>query len=204
MEMKSKALAGVLVLAAVLFFVFTEGSGSGNLVRISGSGPLLGRSNAPVTIVVFGDYQCKYTKQFFDEAYPRLKESYIDTGKVNLVYRQYPVHGGTWDAANAALCAHDQGKFWPYNSIIINREKEWSQEGKDTFKEYANELGLDAGVFSDCLEKDKHRAQAQKDFNDGKELGVSGTPTFFINGVIIKGFVPFERFESVLSKFRFI
>lgn len=203
MEMKSKALAGVLVLAAVSFFVFIEGSGSGNLVQISESDPILGQRDAPVAIVMFGDYQCRYTKQFFDEAYTKLKEEYIDTGRVKLVYKQFPVHTGTWDAANAALCALDQGKFWPYNSIILNREREWSQEGTSSFKEYADELGLDSEAFYDCLEKDKHHAQVQKDFSDGKELNVSGTPTFFINGIVIRGIVPFENFERVLLKFRY-
>lgn len=203
MELKSKVLAGVLVLAAVSFFVFIEGSGSGNVVQISGSGPLLGQNDAPVTIVVFGDYQCKYTKQFFDEVYPQLKESYIDTGKANLVYRQYPVHGGTWDAANAALCAHDQGKFWSYNSIILNREDEWSQEGNASFNKYANELNLDEKIFLNCFEQNTHRVQIENDRSEGKELDVSGTPTFFINGIVIKGHVPFEEFESVLLKFRY-
>ncbi len=183
--------------------MFAGRPGSANYVRISDSDPILGRSDAPVTIVVFGDYQCGYTKQFFDEIYPQLKSKYIDEGKVKLVYKQFPLKEGTRDASEASLCANDQGKFWSYIDIILDRKKEWNQEGNTAFVKYAGELELNENAFSNCLDQHLHRSDIEKDYAYGQELEVSGTPTFFINGLRIRGIIPLEDFENVLSKFRY-
>lgn len=199
----SYVLLALLVLSAVLFFTFTGRPGSGNFIQISDSDPVLGRNDAPVTVVIFGDYQCGYTKQFFDEIYPKLKEEYIDKGKVKLLYKQFPVHNEVWFAGEVSLCAHDQGKFWPYISILFDRMKEWSQDNT-TFVRYANELGLDENTFLNCLNQHKYRDRVEEDYAYGRELSVSGTPTSFINGLMIKGATSVEEFESVLLKFSYI
>jgi len=206
MKFKSKmsyGLLALLILVAILFFVFAGRFGSGNVVQISESDPILGRGDAPVTFVVFGDYQCGYTEQFFDEIYSQLKSEYIDTGKVRLVYKQFPLKEGTRSAAEASLCANEQGKFWSYVPFILERKEEWSQEGNTAFVRYAKELGLDENTFSDCLDQHKYRVQVENDYDEGRRLAVSGTPTFFINGLVISGVVPLGEFEDILSKFSY-
>ncbi|MCK4335457.1 MAG: DsbA family protein [Candidatus Aenigmarchaeota archaeon] len=207
MKFKSKMSYGLLtllILVAILFFVFAGRFGSGNFVQISESDPTLGRSDAPVTFVVFGDYQCGYTKQFFDEIYSQLKSEYIDIGKVRLVYKQFPLKEGTHSAAEASLCANEQGKFWSYVPLILERGEEWSQEGNTAFVRYAKELGLDENTFLNCLGQHKYRTQVENDYDEGKRLDVSGTPTFFINGLMIRGTVSLEDFEDILSKFSYV
>ncbi|UCC91726.1 MAG: DsbA family protein [Candidatus Aenigmatarchaeota archaeon] len=203
MKLEFKILYGLLAVAAVLFFMLAGRPGTGNYVKISEYNPVLGQEDAPVTFSVFGDYKCSYTKQLFEEVLPQLKESYIDTGKVKLVYKHLVAHEESKIAAEASLCAHDQGKFWPFVSIILENTEEWSQGGNITFDKYANELGLDENAFSDCLDQHSHRIHVEKDYDEGKELGVSGTPTFFINGMKIEGLIALEKFKDVLSKFTY-
>jgi protein-disulfide isomerase len=203
MKLEFKILYGLLAVVAVLFFMFAGRPGTGNYVRISEYNPVLGQEDAPVTFAVFGDYQCSYTNQFFEEVLPQLKESYIDTGKVKLAYKHFPTPEESKIAAEASLCAHDQGKFWPFVSLVLENREEWSQEGNMNFDKYANEIGLDENTFSDCLDQHSHRIHVEEDYNEGNELGVSGTPTFFINGMKIEGLIPFEKFKDVLSKFTY-
>lgn len=201
MKLEFKILYGLLAVIAVLFFIFAGRPGTGNYVKISEYNPVLGQSDAPITFAVFGDYQCGYTKQFFEEVFPQLKESYIDTGKVKLVYKHFPVREESKIEAEASLCAHDQGKFWPFVSLLFEKREEWSQEDNITFDKYVNELGLDENTFSNCLDQHSHRAHVEEDYDEGSELGIPGTPTFFINGMKVEGFLPFEDFEALLSKF---
>lgn len=190
-----------MVAVAVLFFMFAGRLGSGNYVRISDSDPFLGQSDAPVTVVVFGDYQCGYTKKFFKELLPELKESYIDTGKVRLIYKQISSDEETRIDAEALLCAQDQGKFWPFVSLFLDKMEEWGHGDNETFNKYAAELGLDESEFFGCLNQHKYRTQVLQDSDEGKRMHVSGTPTFFINSLKIEGVLPFEEFENILSKF---
>lgn len=194
----------LLILVAVLFFVFAGRFNSDNFVQISESDPTLGRSDAPVTFVVFGDYRCVYTKQFFNESYSQLKSEYIDTGKMRIVYKQFPLGEGTRSVEEASLCANEQGKFWSYIPFIFERGEEWSQEGNTAFVRYAKELGLNENTFSDCLEQHTYLAQVENNYDEGRRLAVSGTPTFFINGMMINGVVPLEEFEDILSKFSYV
>jgi protein-disulfide isomerase len=204
MELKLSMLGGLVVIVGILFFIFAGGSGPGNYVRISDSDPVLGRDDAPVTVVVFGDYRCGYTEKFFEELLPQLKEAYIDTGKVRLVYKQISDEEESRIEAEASLCAHDQGKFWPFVSLLFDKKEEWGRGENETFDEYVNELGLDEDEFSACLKNNAHRTQIEQDFDEGKRLGVSGTPTFFINSLKVEGVLPFGEFEDILSKFSYI
>lgn len=203
MKLKLKVLGGLLVVIAVLFFIFTSKSVSGDFIQISEYNPILGQSNAPVTIAIFGDSMCGYTKKFFEDVFPQLKESYIDTGKVKFVYKQFPPSDKSKIEAGALLCANDQGKFWPFISLLFEKRGEWEQEDNATFNKYTSELGLNKNIFLNCLDQHLHRMHVEEDYNEGIKLDVSKTPTFFINSRMIVGMNSFEDLEDILSKFAY-
>ncbi len=165
--------------------------------------PVLGDPNAPVTIIEFSDYQCPFCRRFWQQTLPLIKQNFIDTGKVKLVYRDFPLnfHQYAQKAAEAAECAGEQGKYWEYHDILFERQSEWSTQGVQKFKDYAAELGLDLEQFSSCLDSGKYAQEVQKDYQDGVSYGVQGTPTFFINGVKIVGAQPYQTFETVINQF---
>lgn len=161
--------------------------------------PIKGNKNAPITIIEFSDYQCP----FCTRAEPTIKqvlETYKD--KVRFIYRDFPLgfHQYAQKAAEASECADEQGKFWEYHDLLFEKQSEWSSEGITKLKEYALNLGLDAKQFNECLDSGKMASEVQKDFNDGQQAGVSGTPAFFINGRLVSGAQPFSAFKQVIDE----
>jgi len=154
-----------------------------------------GGAKAPVTIVEFSDYQCPFCKRGEDSV-QKVVETYGD--KVRIVFRDYPLpfHPQARPAAEAANCAHDQGKFWEYNKKLFANQGSLSETN---YKAWAKELGLDTAKFDECLAKKTHSAKIDKDIADGAAAGVNGTPAFFINGRSLSGAQPFEKFKEVID-----
>jgi protein-disulfide isomerase len=121
-------------------------------------------------------------------------------GNVRLVHKDLPLeslHPQARQAAEAARCAHEQGKFWEYHDkLYANSPK----AGADELKSYAKEVGLDVDLFDRCLASGKYKAVVQQDLKEGAQLGLTGTPTFFINGREISGNQPFEAFEAIIDE----
>ena len=143
-----------------------------------------GSKDAPVAIVEFSDFQCPYCKA----VQPAVNEI-IDRypGKLKWVFRDFPIEGlhpTAPKAHEAARCAGEQGKFWQYHDLLFERSPSHSPE---QLKQYARELKLDSPVFSQCLESGKYQAEVARDVEEGTRLGVSGTPTFVINGRFVEG-----------------
>jgi len=161
--------------------------------------PVKGSKDAPVTIIEFSDFQCPYCGRFYQQTLPLIEENYIKTGKVKIVYRDFPLsfHQYAQKAAEAAECAHEQGKFWEYHDKLFENQNALDVA---SLKQYASELGLDAQKFNDCLDSGKKASEVQKDFNDGSMYGVSGTPTFFINGIPLVGAQPYSVFEQIINQ----
>jgi len=159
----------------------------------------LGNANAPVKIVEFSDYQCPFCARFYSDTLPDLKKNFIDTGKAKFVYRDFPLsfHKEAQKAAEATECAEEQGKFWEMHDKIFENQ---GAIGVDSLKTYASELGLDTNQFNSCLDSGKYASEVQKDFSDGKAAGVSGTPTFFVNGKKLVGAQPYEAFEQIINQ----
>lgn len=159
--------------------------------------PAWGPANAPVTIVEFSDYQCPYCKLFYDETLPQIRQTY--EGQIRFVYRDFPlarIHPHSQKAAEASECADDQGRFWNYHDLL------WANQTAldvDSLKAYAAQLGLDAATFDDCLDSGKNAQEVQNDYSDGVSYGVTGTPTFFINDVELKGANPFSVFQQAIE-----
>ena len=153
-----------------------------------------------MTIIEFSDFQCPFCGRFFEQALPQIEEGYIKSGKVKLVYRDFPlesIHPQARPAAEAAQCAHEQGKFWAFHDKLFANQQQLSAEN---YKKWAAELGLNAATFNDCVDKKKYAAEVSKDLADGSAAGVQGTPAFFVNGRVLEGAQPFAAFEAVIEE----
>ena len=166
--------------------------------------PMLGDPEAPVLIVEFSDYQCPFCRRFEVETMPQLIQAYVDTGKVRLTFRDFPltqIHANALPAALASECADEQGSFWPYHDLLFARQSDWAQSNdiKTTLVQYAVELALDESAFSACLRENRYLEEVQHDFSEGVSYGITGTPSFFINGKKLVGAVPFSEFQSAID-----
>jgi protein-disulfide isomerase len=173
--------------------------------------PIRGDPNAPITIVEFSDFQCPFCARFHLQTLPLLLEEYIDTGKVNLVYRDFPIqsiHPNALPAAVAAECANEQGKYWEYHDTLFEKQNSWNRLDSNTvistFSQYATDIGLEQQQFDSCLDSGKYLEEVQGDLSDGKDYGITGTPGFFIGNdeigfVKINGAQPFDSFQRVID-----
>jgi protein-disulfide isomerase len=164
--------------------------------------PTLGSADAPVTIIEYSEYLCPYCRRFALETFPQVREEYVDTGKVKFIFRDFPVHGQpSVVMAVVAECAADQGKFWEMQEFLWGRSDEWSQSEDllATLQGYADELGLDSDEFTTCLTEGSPVDRIIEDYNLGIQDGVTGTPSFLINGTPITGALPFEEFQKVID-----
>ncbi len=162
-----------------------------------------GDENAPVTIVEFTDYECPFCKSYVDETMGSIISDYVDTGKVKYVVRDLPLgfHASAVSAAMSARCANDQGQFTGMHGLIFEGQEEWSLgEADKIFKGYASELGLDGGVFNECLDSEKYADAVEADSQLAAKYGANGTPSFFINGKMLVGAQPYEAFVEAIEE----
>lgn len=157
--------------------------------------PARGPEDAPVVIVEFSDFHCPYCQRFETETVPQILEEYGD--QVRLVYRDFPVVGGEVHAL-AAECADQQDAFWPYHDALFADTRGFSS--LDDFLALAEELDLDTDAFSQCIESEETQAEIVNDYQDGRSYGVTGTPTFFINGKRLIGAQPFAQFAAIIDE----
>jgi protein-disulfide isomerase len=167
--------------------------------------PSIGSADAKVTIVEFSDFQCPFCRAFFEDTYAQLKKTYIDTGKARLVFRHFPLsfHPAAKPAALAAQCANDQSKFWQYHDkIFIEQAKKGNgtvEFGSTELKLWASQLGLNMETFNSCFDSAKYAKDIEDDIQVGSNAGVSGTPSFFINGKLLVGAQPFSAFQKAID-----
>lgn len=157
--------------------------------------PSLGPEDAPVTIVEFSDFECPHCAVAGKE----LHRLYLEfEGKIRIVFRQYPlwmIHKKAWKAAEASLCAAEQGKFWEMHNLLFEGQDKLDNEG---LKEKAAQLGLDLGLFNNSLDSGKFSDAVELDLVEGSKAGVSGTPAFFINGRPMEGRFSFESASKIV------
>ena len=166
-------------------------------VDVEAVGPSKGAGeSAAVTIVEFSDFECPYCRQ----VNPSLSKAVSEYGdQVRLVFRQFPltnIHPNAIKAAEASLCAEDQGKFWALHDAMFDDQKNL---GVDNLKTLAETTGLDTAAFNECLDSGRYNDQVRKDVRDGASIGVTGTPAMFVNGRPMSGAVSFEMLAEVID-----
>jgi protein-disulfide isomerase len=174
-----------------------------DLSKLADDDPVEGNANAPVTIVEFSDFQCPFCESFYTNTLQQIRKDYVDTGKVKLIFRDFPLsfHPHAQKSAEAAECANLQGKYWEMHDKLFENQTSLdnSSDYISDLKRYAADLKLDTAKFNSCLDNGDTAAEISKDFNDGAAAGISGTPSFFINGQKIVGAQPYSAFKAAID-----
>jgi protein-disulfide isomerase len=169
----------------------------------NGHFPVLGKSDAKVTIIEFADLRCPFCERFFTDTEPQIIKNYVDTGKAKFIFRQYAFLGpASTVAANAAECANEQGKFWDMHNYFYKNqpdESDTSMYNTDKLTEIAETLGMNTDQFRSCLDTNKYNDKVSADFSEGQKVGVTGTPTIFVDGTPLVGAQPYESFKQLID-----
>lgn len=168
---------------------------------------LKGDKNAKVKIVEYSDFQCPFCRRFYTQTLAQLDKEYISTGKAVFYYKDFPldsIHEGARPYALATRCAGEQGKAIEMHNKVFDEQEKQGQGtiayvGDSTIKQWAKDIGLDSTKFNSCFDSKKYTSQIDADFQEGVSYGVSGTPTFFINGQQLVGAQPFANFKQLID-----
>ena len=170
--------------------------------------PILGNPNAPITILEWGDYQCTYCYKFHQNSLNAIYEDYIKTGKVKLVFKDFPLNGeDSILGAQATHCANDQNKFWEFHNELYNN---WKGERtgwitKESLSEFAKNIELDVEQFDNCIESQTYLDKVSNIHEFGKEIGIDATPSFLVFNdekmIKIRGNQPLEVFLKTFGEF---
>jgi len=165
-------------------------------VEISKQGPSLGSEMAPVTVAAFVDFQCQYCKKVNDTL-KQVVQSYGNNVRVLHKNLPLPNHPQSFKAAQAAFCAGEQGKFWPYHDFLFEHASDLSE---NVLRESATEAGVDLKGFNACLDSEASRNAVMKDLQEARQAGIFSTPTFVINGRALRGARSLEDFKAVIDQ----
>ncbi len=213
-------LPGAVLLAALIIsgtLIFTRGQGGETAqigdtpqeqdkpvdIKINSDDHVLGNENAKITIVEYADFRCPFCERFYTQTEKQLIADYVNTGKARFIFRNYAFLGqeSVW-ASEAAECAAEQSKYWGYyNWLFENQapESDLKYYSKTNLIKYAGNAGLDVTQFASCLNSDKYAKRVADDLASGKAIGITGTPTTFINGQKIVGAQPYEVFKAAID-----
>ena len=172
-------------------------------------GRAMGDSNAPVLIDVYSDFQCPACKTFAEQIEQQVVNTYVSTGQVYYIYRHFPFiddrapRNESDQAANASMCASDENRFWDFHDILFAN---WDGENQGAFNDnrlvaFAESLGLDMPAFNNCFNANLHKEEIDTDYSTGRTIGVTGTPSVFVNGLqLTPGFIPsFEEISQAVE-----
>lgn len=161
--------------------------------------PSFGNITAPLTVVVFADFSCPYSRE---SSFVMRGLSYKDSETVRYVYKDFPLtdlHPEAINASEAAACANEQGKFWEMHDRLYMNQSDFS---RDTLLEHARALDFEMGQFISCFDSQKYKEGITKDYDEGLALGVYGTPTFFLNGQKVEGAMPADFLQGIIEKIK--
>lgn len=182
-------LAAVAVIVLIAVGTLSRSAQKPETATVAGEGlargKVLGEADAPVEVVDFSDFQCPHCRTFAVGAARQLVEEYVKTGKARLVYKHFIVIPNSELPASASECAREQGRFWQYHDYLFQRQETDRPFTTDKLKRYAAALGLDTKAFNRCLDEGRYMDVVFREMNEGRQLGVRGTPTIFVNGQLI-------------------
>jgi protein-disulfide isomerase len=175
---------------------------------IQNGSPVLGDQLAEITILEFGDYQCTFCYKFHKETLPILKDEFINSGKIKMVFKDFPLNGNDSKiAGEATYCAEDQNKYWEYHNTLYEN---WAGERTgwiklDVLYKFAKDIELDFDEFSDCLNQHKYLNRVLDNERYGIEIDIDATPTFLVfddkKVIRIIGAQPIDIFRQVINEF---
>ena len=196
------ALLGAAVVAAVVVFVAGQGAGPSTADELPAERPVLGQPDAAIVIREYGDFQCPSCGAFFRVIEPQVRATFIDTGLARLEWHDFAWIGQeSRDAANAARCAGDQGRFWDFHDLLYRSQSGENQGAfaPDRLKAMGAQLGLEPVAFNACVDGNGHANAVATDFADVRSRGFNSTPTFLVGNQRIVGAQPFEVFQAAIN-----
>lgn len=161
-----------------------------------GDAPTLGPEDAPVTIIEWSDFECPYCARAADRV-REIRARYGDRVRIAYKHQPLPGHENAPLAAEASLAAHAQGQFWAFHDLLFAHQRELS---RPLMERFAEQLGLDVLAFRAALDAGTHAEQVRRDASEGLTLGARSTPTFFINGRMVRGALPLEHFAGIIDE----
>ncbi|MFB5617977.1 MAG: DsbA family protein [Candidatus Nitrosomaritimum aestuariumsis] len=199
------------IISGMFLAFYPESESEPSLLTITklsdGGSPIMGNSNAPITILEWGDYQCTFCYKFHQNTLNIINEDYIKTGKVKLVFKDFPLNGpDSLLAAEAAYCAQDQGKYWQYHDELY---KNWGGErtgwvNREALDTFGKTINLDLSQFNKCLDEQKYQEKVISLHEFGKEIGIDATPSFLVFNdekiIKIRGNQPLEVFLKTFDE----
>ena len=200
-------IIGIITGAVMAYYPESESNYLTAAKLIENGSPIMGEPNAPITILEWGDYQCTYCYKFHQNTLNTIDENFIKTGKVKLVFKDYPLNGPeSVLAAEASHCAQDQGKYWEYHHELYEN---WGGERtgwitRESLNQFANTINLNMNDFNACLDQHKYKDKIISMHAFGKEIGVDATPSFLVFNdqkiIKIRGNQPLEVFLKTFDE----
>lgn len=173
------------------------------ILTLADRGRIQGSASAPVWVIEVSDFQCPYCKQWHDQTYTALLDQYVKTGKVRLAYVNFPLqsHAHAWPAAEAAMCAAAQGKFWPMHDALFNTQTVWESlpSPAPVFDSLARANGVEMRGWRDCVSSGKMKPLIEADHDRASRAGASATPSFMIGDQILTGAQPIEQLRKAID-----
>jgi len=199
------------IIAGMFLIFYPESENDSKLLTtsklIENGSPIMGDSNAPITILEWGDYQCTFCYRFHENTLDIINDDFIKTGKVKLIFKDFPLNGpDSLLAAEASYCAEDQEKYWQYHDELY---KNWGGERtgwitRESLDRFAVTVDLDLLQFNVCLDEHKYQNRVIVHYEFGKEIGIDATPSFLVFNdqkiIKIRGNQPLEVFLKTFDK----
>lgn len=214
--MKHRYYIAVTIIFGVILGLFLYGTGGNEDVLLSrenlikNGSPMIGNPSASITILEWGDYQCTYCHLFHESSLNTILDEYINSGKVNLVFKDFPLNGpDSVLAAEAAYCAGDQGKYWEYHDELYAN---WGGERTgwitlDSLNKFAKTVNLEIDAFDSCLNEQKYKLKVLELEKFGRDIGIDATPSFLVfnDEKIIKiiGNQPIDVFRKAIDDLQY-
>lgn len=198
------------IIAGIFLAFYPESENESKLLTksnlVENGSPILGNSNAPITILEWGDYQCTYCYRFHQNTLDTINQGFIQEGKVKLVFKDFPLNGpDSLLAAEASYCAEDQGRYWEYHDELY---KNWGGERtgwitRVALDKFAQNVNLELEEFNSCLDEKKYQNRVIAIHEFGKEIGIDATPSFLVFNdekiIKIRGNQPLEVFLKTID-----
>ena len=203
----STRFLSMLVITTLLFLSGLPASSQDSTFLLRKDDRIRGDQRAPVTLLEYSDYTCGYCEKFFEETWPLLYSDYIQTGKVRLIYRDFPraISGPSVDTAMAARCAGEQGQYWSMHDRLFASHRKFSH---DQLQKQAEDLRLNIQQFSECFQEERYMEAIYQDRMEGGSIGVRGTPHFILflthnpeagPFLVIPGAFPYTSFQEQIE-----